>query len=585
MKKRLAIYMTYDSEGIVDDYIVYMLKAVRSVCDDTIVVSNTYLSETQKQKLMPSSRIYERNNSGFDVGAYGEVITTLCANKELDKYEELVLLNDSVFGPFYDLIEMFDEMDKRSPQADFWGVTRRGTSDFDGGEEIYPEHIQSYCYIFRDKIMHSNDFLNYWNKISMQVTDFRSAILNYEFRLTHYFVELGYTWDSYCKCSEYITSNPRNNLSPYHYGSFELIKRDRCPFLKRKLFTGDFIENKYTDARDLREAVNYINQNTKYDVDLMWEYVLRKYEISKIIKSMQMIDVISSELSLPMVNIDDVYIVDVDGNIAETTSTATFLNCKYILLLVSDNNDIVSLSKAHNDNLKYNLCYNKTYIHKLVQLFEQEKRLGAIIPPIDVYGKISNVYNSVKNSLYKIRGFMCRKSLISNKMIRDMEKDISGYIVSTIPKIAQEAGYYTKIVINIEYVNTWMTNSMMISDLMMQLNAGTDNKNMDIDEIQNAYYKKEICNFVNKNKKIYIYGAGQLAYKVMNMIENLSHIEGFIVSDINGNSKKIKNLPVFCFNDFSAKDCGIIVAVGKKNNETVTNKLQERGFLNYLVLD
>ena len=279
MTKRLAIYMTYNNEGIIDDYIVYMIEALKKVCQDIIVVSNNLLPERQKNKLSEASRIYERDNKGYDAGAYSEVIMKLYANKELEEYDELLLLNDSVFGPFYDLNDMFKEMDNRSPAVDFWGITRRGCSDFDGGDTIYPEHIQSYCYIFRKRLLHSNDFIEYWEGIIDKITDFRSAITNYEFQLTRHFSELGYTWDSYCRCKEFISENPNNNLSPYHYESYELIKNEKCPFLKRKLFTGDFIENKYANASDLKRAFNYIKDNTSYNVDMIWEYILREYDM------------------------------------------------------------------------------------------------------------------------------------------------------------------------------------------------------------------------------------------------------------------------------------------------------------------
>lgn len=587
MKKRLAIYLTYDSDGIIDDYIVYILNALQVVCDDIIVVSNTYLDKTQKKKLKCASRIYERDNSGFDVGAYAQIITLLHESKEIDEYQELILLNDSVFGPFYDLQEMFDEMDRRSMTIDFWGITRRGCSDFDGGDEIYPQHIQSYCYIFRNKILHSNEFFHYWEKICTRVTDFRSAILNYEFHLTQYFSDLGYSWDSYCKCNDYITENPRKNLSPYHYGSYELIKKDKCPFLKRKLFTGDFIENRYTDARDLREAVSYIDQMTEYDVNLIWKYILRKYSISQIIKSMQMIDVVDpSSLLKDFTMPKGIYFVDVFQNVIEETNASIFSSCKYILFLsVRDDGDIVPLKKSYINNLKYNLCYNAAYIYQLVQMFDNEKKLGVIIPPMDMYGKVSNSYSSTKFPTHKINGFMCRKKLISEKLLRDMKRDGSGDSISMLPKLAQEKGYYTKIVINKEYVSTWMINSILISNLMFRLNGITDGQEMDIDEIQDTYYKKEISNFVKNNQSIYIYGAGQLACRVIDLVEEVSCIKGLIVSDTNGNSRCVKKIRVLSFDDFFERECGIIVAVGEKNNKSIVNKLEQRGFSNYLVIN
>lgn len=584
---RLAIYMIFDSDGIVDDYIIYMINALKDICCNVIVVSNTYLPQAQKGKLKSICRLYERDNSGFDVGAYAEIITMLYESNELNMYQELLLLNDSVFGPFYDLEEMFKEMEYRTPYVDFWGITRRGSSDFDGGEEIYPEHIQSYCYIFRNRILHSKDFLDYWRRIGVRVTDFRSAILNYEFRLTQYFSERGYTWDSYCSCAEYITANPKHNLSPYHYGSYELIKKDRCPFLKRKLFTGDFIENKYTDARDLKLAVNYISNKTAYDVNMMWKYVLRKYNISQIVRSMQMVEVIDSESLTPKVNIESVYIVDIYENVTKIVNTAVLAKCKYILLLAADDSDIASLKKADVNCLKYNLCYSNTYIYNLAQMFEKEERLGVIIPPANVWGKISNSGSLKKFPIYKIKGAMCRKTLVTEKIITDMRKGNPEDIISMLPKAAQDNGFYTKIVINREYVSTWMTNSLFVNTSVIKMAGIEGGQDMDINELEDAHYKKVIHTFLQNNQKIYIYGAGQLACRVIDMIDDRSKIKGIIVSDTNGNSLRVKNIDVIRFDDYvkKEKDAGIIIAVGEKNNKTIIKKMEQNRFRNYLVLN
>lgn len=51
MNKRLTIYMTYNKNGIIDDYIVYMLKQLVNVSSDIIVVSNKKLKQREKEKL------------------------------------------------------------------------------------------------------------------------------------------------------------------------------------------------------------------------------------------------------------------------------------------------------------------------------------------------------------------------------------------------------------------------------------------------------------------------------------------------------------------------------------------------------
>lgn len=580
MSKRLAIYMTYNSKGIVDDYILYMIKSLKKICEDIIVVSNRQLPDDQKNKLCEAKRIYERENKGYDVGAYAEVITMLYDNGKLAEYNELVLLNDSVFGPFYDLNEMFSEMNMRTPMVDFWGITRRGVSDFDGGDTIYPEHLQSYCYIFREKLLHSKDFIDYWSNISGKITDFRSAITNYEFQLTKHFSELGYTWDSYCKCKEFITENPKNNLSPYHYESYELIKNERCPFLKRKLFTGEFIENKYTDASDLKKTFDYIKRNMLYDVDLIWKYILREYDMCQIIKSMQLVEVIDCSRSEDICN--TVNVVDVYGNVVKKQYNVNTSDSEYVICFaVNDTIEVVPLKKSYIDNLIMNLYYNEEYICNLIQLFESDARLGVLIPPMDMYGKVSN---SLGEKIYKVNGFMCRKHLLFSEIEKRIKKDGINETASQIILNAKNYGYYTKIVMNKNYASTWAVNSITLSRELYNLSDFENLNDADIEQLRDIFYKRKVDNFIKKNKKIYIYGAGQLACRIVDMIADISCVKGIIVSDANSNCTDIKGIRVMQFDEFGDKGCAVIVAVGEKNNKVIKNKLEHNGITEYLVL-
>lgn len=112
-----------------------------------------------------------------------------------------------------------------------------------------------------------------------------------------------------------------------------------------------------------------------------------------------------------------------------------------------------------------------------------------------------------------------------------------------------------------------------------------DEQDMDINELEDAHYKKIIHTFLQKNQKIYIYGAGQLACRIIDMICDRSKIKGIIVSDTNGNSMRVKNIDVIKFDDFEEKNSGIIIAVGEKNNKTIVKKLEQNSFRNYLILN
>ena len=60
--KRLAIYATFDKDGVVDDYILYCLNELHKVADDLAVVSNHELPCSEKNKLAMADWIYERED-------------------------------------------------------------------------------------------------------------------------------------------------------------------------------------------------------------------------------------------------------------------------------------------------------------------------------------------------------------------------------------------------------------------------------------------------------------------------------------------------------------------------------------------
>ena len=68
--KRLAIYFVYDRDGLVDDYILYMLEDLKKNVTDLCIVCNGTLQKESKEKLAEyTDFLIERSNEGFDVWA------------------------------------------------------------------------------------------------------------------------------------------------------------------------------------------------------------------------------------------------------------------------------------------------------------------------------------------------------------------------------------------------------------------------------------------------------------------------------------------------------------------------------------
>ena len=125
--KRVCLYVTYDCENIVDASIGYMLKELRKVTDRIIVICNYgYISEGIENVQPYVDTILYRENRGFDGGAYKEALEQIT---DIESFDEMILSNDTFFGPFIPFDKIFDKMDNVS--CDFWGLNRRHIPMYD----------------------------------------------------------------------------------------------------------------------------------------------------------------------------------------------------------------------------------------------------------------------------------------------------------------------------------------------------------------------------------------------------------------------------------------------------------------------
>ena len=118
---RIAIFSFYDSEGIVYDYVEYYLNELKKNVARLVIVINGQILENGKKKLgVFTNEIIVRKNVGYDAGAYKECIINYIGIDNISKYDELVLCNDTCFGPFIGFDQIFKKM--QNNLCDFWGI-------------------------------------------------------------------------------------------------------------------------------------------------------------------------------------------------------------------------------------------------------------------------------------------------------------------------------------------------------------------------------------------------------------------------------------------------------------------------------
>lgn len=233
-RRTLCVFAHFDRDSLIDDYVVYYLAKLEVTGCETIFVSTAEgMDGTQLEKVRPYCRAaIVRENLGHDFASWR---TGLAEVDDLLRYDRLIIANDSVYGPIFDLNEAFDEMDRND--ADFWGIT---------DSRRYSHHVQSYFVVFGRAVLESREFAGFWRRLP----NYRfkhSVILACEVGLSRLLVRAGFRFRTLCPFEKvwrhYLEQRPRpeawrqfaSPTNSTHWSWETLLTKYRCPFLKVQL--------------------------------------------------------------------------------------------------------------------------------------------------------------------------------------------------------------------------------------------------------------------------------------------------------------------------------------------------------------
>ncbi|WP_313257394.1 rhamnan synthesis F family protein [Lacrimispora sp.] len=449
--KRVAIYLIYDKDGIISDYILYQLEDLIHNLEYILVVVNGKLTPDSRKRLKQyTNNILVRENIGFDIAGFKAGIEYI-GWENIYQYDELLLMNDSCYGPIYPFKVIFDEMNNRD--VDFWGLTMGNRLDIssvgNGKDRItlkdgyVPVHIQSYFRCIRKDLLCDNSFKRFW-ETQKDINTFWQAVAYHEIIFTKEFENKGFSWDVYVHSKEY----EQWACSAIDYIPYLLLKHKQLPLIKRKNFFRDYEDSLREGGVDqFSRTIEYIEQNTKYDINLMWDDMVRVRNITEIhrkirlnhilpleriifeynkkntevavflfITSKVMLEYIIDKLFFP--HTIDLHILTNDSELYEyfKKRTETFGNNVYIQLVSGRNNSLSTFlieckdifkgyeyvcylndqpnseMSAHSSllwvyNCVENLIGSENYINNVLGLFDKNKKIGLLFPPLP-----SNIY-------------------------------------------------------------------------------------------------------------------------------------------------------------------------------------------------
>ena len=178
---KVAIFASYNSQQVIEDDVLYYLSELKKVADVVIFIADNQLKQGELDKIQDIVVYAYFNHHGFyDFGSYREGINWLRYNNLLDKTDEIILANDSCYGPIFPFSDSFEKM--KNKKCDFWGL-------IDSEEVEY--HLQSYFMVFKKHVFLSELFQNFFRDIK----HFESSwdyVINYETKLTGLLMKAGY---------------------------------------------------------------------------------------------------------------------------------------------------------------------------------------------------------------------------------------------------------------------------------------------------------------------------------------------------------------------------------------------------------
>ncbi|WP_195961157.1 rhamnan synthesis F family protein [Enterococcus casseliflavus] len=255
--KRVLVYVIYESQSQLQEYKLIFLSSLADFSEKVLIVVNGKLPESDLEKLRKFGEVVLRSNDGYDTAAFKHGIDFL-GEKELSKYDELLLVNDTNVGPVSDLTEAFDKM--AAKKLDFWGISYgEEQPDFTKYNKYgyIPIHLQSYFLVIEKSMFHDPSFYDYWKNLG-DTNSREKAIGKHETVFTKHFSDLGF---------KHGALTEKNTDSPMYIHPLQMV-REGVPIVKYTAFANDtdekFAWQGLQRKTEVPELIEYIRNETEY---------------------------------------------------------------------------------------------------------------------------------------------------------------------------------------------------------------------------------------------------------------------------------------------------------------------------------
>ena len=242
--RRVCLFAAYDRDGIVDDYVVHYLREL-SRFSDVFYLADGVLDPGELDKLEGVAQgAWSIPHAAYDFGSWSMLARDLVGWEVLDRYDEVVLANDSCFL-VRPLDEVFAEMDGRV--CDWWSLqaTSMEFNEDDVGDEVSMPldqakhelvgprrwsdvlylHLSSYFQVLRRPVLDDPGFRFRLDTVCGQRTK-QLVVDKYEVGISRYLMDSGFDFDTWSDALHPFHPLYSRRTFDHVAAGFPLVKRN-----------------------------------------------------------------------------------------------------------------------------------------------------------------------------------------------------------------------------------------------------------------------------------------------------------------------------------------------------------------------
>jgi len=231
-QKRLFLFAAFDRDNVVDDTLTYYVRELSKLGDVVFVMDNE-LKENEIKKISKIPNVlytFATKHNEYDFGSYKRGFLWAKDKDILKKYDWLYFVNDSVYGPLYNINSALQNLENSG--CDFVGMTSNC-------DDNTPFHVQSWFAGFSKKIFSSKFFNDFMNKITHD-SNKTSIVMKYEVGLSCAIMRHGFCAHVLLDRPNYsIYEKPRTALAM----GLPFVKKNGISNLRRMYFLYPHIEH------------------------------------------------------------------------------------------------------------------------------------------------------------------------------------------------------------------------------------------------------------------------------------------------------------------------------------------------------